>query len=111
MLDRRIALTRAPATGSSSSSVSTWPDSRDSGVSGMVRSRVGVARCARSREVVVKILADVQPVPPVGPFQPVEFEGLMVTPYVDGKSGRLAFSYRATAIVEPKTLAQVRKAA
>jgi hypothetical protein len=68
---------------------------------------------ARSREVVVKILADHQPVPPVQAFQPVEFEGLMVTPYVDGKSGRLAFSYRATGIVAPKTLAEAgsRKAA
>jgi len=68
---------------------------------------------ARSREVVVKILTDVQPVPPVGPFQPIEFEGLMVTPYVDGKSGRLAFSYRALGMTAPKTLAEAgpRKAA
>ncbi|MFI2666598.1 MULTISPECIES: transcriptional regulator [Micromonospora] len=62
---------------------------------------------ARSREVAVKILSPVQPVPPVGPFQPVEFEGLTVTPYV-GSNGRLAYSYRATALVAPKTLAESR---
>jgi hypothetical protein len=56
----------------------------------------------RSREVAVKILADVQPVPPSGDmFAPVEFEGLMVTPYANDK-GRMAFSFRATAIVAPK---------
>ncbi|MGN9803447.1 transcriptional regulator [Micromonospora sp. L32] len=60
---------------------------------------------ARSREVSVKILADVQPVPPVGPFQPVEFENLTVTPYV-GSNGRLAYSFRATALAAPKTLAE-----
>lgn len=58
---------------------------------------------SRSREVAIKILADHQPVPPVGPFQPVEFENLMVTPYV-GSNGRLAYSYRATGMVAPKGL-------
>ncbi|RAO23344.1 hypothetical protein MED15_01184 [Micromonospora noduli] len=62
---------------------------------------------SRSREVSIKVLADVQPVPPVGPFQPVEFENLMVTPYV-GSNGRLAYSYRATALTAPKTLAESR---
>ncbi|WFE32930.1 MULTISPECIES: transcriptional regulator [unclassified Micromonospora] len=62
---------------------------------------------SRSREVAIKILADVQPVPPVGPFERVEFEGLNVTPYV-GSNGRLAFSYRATGLVAPKTLAESR---
>jgi hypothetical protein len=56
----------------------------------------------RSREVAVKILADVQPVPPTGmPFEVVEFEGLMVTPYTNDK-GRMAYSLRATAIIAPK---------
>ena len=56
----------------------------------------------RSREVAVKILADVQPVPPTGGlFEPVEFEGLMVTPYANDK-GRIAFSFRATGIVAVK---------
>ncbi len=59
----------------------------------------------RSREVVVKILADRMPVPPTRtPFELVEFEGLQVTPYVDtgrcqGKGkcqARMAFSLRAT---------------
>ena len=63
---------------------------------------------ARSREVVVKILASVQPVPPVGPFQPVEFEDLMVTPYVDSKTNRMAYSFRATGLVAPKSLAETR---
>ncbi|MGX4655702.1 transcriptional regulator [Micromonospora sp. SCSIO 07396] len=65
---------------------------------------------SRSREVSIKILADHQPVPPVGPFQPVEFENLTVTPYV-GNNNRLAYSFRATALVAPKTLAETRKAA
>jgi hypothetical protein len=56
----------------------------------------------RSREVAVKILADVQPVPPsVDMFAPVEFENLTVTPYANDK-GRMAYSFRATAIVAPK---------
>src|SRR3954452_9014288 len=56
----------------------------------------------RSREVAGKILADVQPVPPTGGmFEPVEFENLMVTPYANDK-GRMAFSFRATAILAPK---------
>ena len=52
----------------------------------------------RSRETVVKILADRQPVPPTGqPFELVEFDNLQVTPYVTDK-GRMAYSLRATGI-------------
>jgi hypothetical protein len=52
----------------------------------------------RSREVVVKIIADREPVPPTrAPFEPVDFDGLQVTPYVNDK-GRMAYSLRATAI-------------
>jgi hypothetical protein len=53
-------------------------------------------------EVTVKIDADQCPVPPegpmVGPFRPVAFDGLTITPYVDenGKRPRLAFSVRAS---------------
>src|SRR5215470_2009260 len=37
----------------------------------------------RSREVVVKVVADRMPVPPTrAAFEPVEFENLTVTPYV-----------------------------
>ncbi|MFD2349859.1 plasmid replication, integration and excision activator [Nonomuraea ferruginea] len=57
---------------------------------------------ARSREVAVKILADVQPVPPTGQmFEPVEFTEMTVTPYLNEKTKRLAYSYRASAIVKP----------
>jgi len=56
---------------------------------------------ARTKALKVKIAAPVQPVLPeaVGgmPFRPVEFDGMTVTPYVNDK-GRLAYSYRATAI-------------
>jgi hypothetical protein len=61
----------------------------------------------RSREVVVKVLADRQPAPPTRtPFELVEFENLTVTPYVDsgrcqgrGKcTARMAFSLRATGL-------------
>jgi hypothetical protein len=52
----------------------------------------------RSREVVVKILADREPAPPTRtPFEAVEFEGLVVTPYVTDK-GRMAYSLRAVGI-------------
>ena len=52
----------------------------------------------RSREVVVKILADRMPVPPTRtPFEAVEFDGLMVTPYVNDR-GRMAYSLRATGL-------------
>jgi hypothetical protein len=68
----------------------------------------------RSRETVVKILADRPPVPPTGtPFELVEFEGLIVTPYVDtgrcqgkGKcAARMAFSLRATGIKAARPVA------
>jgi hypothetical protein len=53
---------------------------------------------AGSRETVVKILADREPVPPTRqPFELVEFEGLQVTPYVTDK-GRMAYSLRATGL-------------
>lgn len=52
----------------------------------------------RSRETVVKILADKEPVPPTRqPFEMVEFEGMVVTPYVTDR-GRMAYSLRATGI-------------
>ena len=52
----------------------------------------------RSRETVVKILTDYQPVPPGrAPFEQVEFDGLTVTPYVNDKN-RMAYSLRATSI-------------
>jgi hypothetical protein len=69
----------------------------------------------RSRETVVKILADRQPVPPTGTqFELVEFDGLQVTPYVDsgrcqGKgrcNARMAFSLRATGIKAARPIAK-----
>ena len=52
----------------------------------------------RSREVAVKILADRMPTAPSRtPFEPVEFDGLIVTPYVTDR-GRMAYSLRATGI-------------
>lgn len=69
----------------------------------------------RSREVVVKVLADKMPVPPTRtPFELVEFEGLQVTPYVDssrcggqGKcKARMAFSLRATGIKAARPVAR-----
>lgn len=63
----------------------------------------------RSREVVVKILADRMPTPPTRqPFELVEFDGLTVTPYVTDK-GRLAFSLRARSIKPGRPLAQPSK--
>ena len=52
----------------------------------------------RSRETVVKILADRMPVPPTRVlFEAVDFDGLVVTPYVTDK-GRMAYSLRATGL-------------
>ncbi len=54
----------------------------------------------------VKFVAPHQPVPPEAPagmpFRPVEFEGLTVTPYVDEKRGRIAYSYRASGMHAPQ---------
>jgi hypothetical protein len=72
----------------------------------------------RSREVVVKLLADREPqVPGNGQFVPVEFDGLTITPYVDssrcngqGKCrARGAFSLRATAIRPARPAPQAGK--
>ncbi len=55
----------------------------------------------RPRETTVKIVSDHQPHPPTGaPFEPVEFVGMTVTPYV-ANNGRLAYSLRATAMRAP----------
>jgi hypothetical protein len=52
----------------------------------------------RSRETVVKILADRMPAAPTrAPFELVDFDGLQVTPYVTDR-GRMAYSLRATGI-------------
>lgn len=62
----------------------------------------------KSREIVVKMSAPVQPVPPVSAFQQVEFENLTVTPWLEEKlvGGRtrsvLRFSYRATGFKDPR---------
>ncbi|MEV4065695.1 plasmid replication, integration and excision activator [Nonomuraea dietziae] len=56
---------------------------------------------ARSREVAVEILADVQPVPPTGQmFEQVEFTDMTVTPYLNEKTRRLAYSFRASGMVK-----------
>ena len=69
---------------------------------------------ARDKSVRVKILAEVQPVPPEAvpgtPVRPAVFENLTATPYVattaTGRT-RLAWSFKATAMTAPTT---VRKA-
>ena len=52
---------------------------------------------AGKREVKVKVAADVQPVPPGGLGQAVEFDGLQVIPYLDTNrtKPRVAIAYRA----------------
>ncbi len=62
----------------------------------------------RSHEVAVKILADQKPQPPVRGFDLVEFDGLMVTPYVTDK-GRMAYSLRATAVRAARPVGQAGK--
>ena len=53
---------------------------------------------AGKREVKVKVAADVQPVPPAGLGQAVEFDGLQVIPYMDTNrtKPRVGIAYRAT---------------
>jgi hypothetical protein len=77
-----------------------------------------------SKEVKVKVVAPVQPVPPspVVPGYPpmVEFTGLTLTPYVDSQRckgasakcrARLAWSMRATQMTEPQSAGKSAKAA
>ncbi|GAB2674735.1 plasmid replication, integration and excision activator [Thalassiella azotivora] len=58
-------------------------------------------------EVVVKVAAEVQPVPPDAlpgmPFRPVVFEGLTVTPWIDDRGNRpkIGYSFRATSMHAP----------
>jgi hypothetical protein len=64
----------------------------------------------RSREVVVKVVADRMPVPPTrAQFEPVEFENLTVTPYVIDRTKRLGYSLRATGIKAGRPMAQPGK--
>ncbi|MCL2092504.1 MAG: plasmid replication, integration and excision activator [Micrococcales bacterium] len=66
--------------------------------------------------VVVKVAAAHQPVPPKNtsgfPWVPVEFVGLTATPYVDdnGNRPRLAWSLRASGMVEPGKSGSEQKA-
>src|ERR1700748_1760698 len=69
----------------------------------------------RSRETVVKLLADREPTAPTGiPFELVEFDNLQVTPYVDSGrcqgqgrcAARMAFSLRATGIKAARSSAK-----
>jgi hypothetical protein len=62
--------------------------------------------CRKSdKTVTVKIASAYQPVPPAAadgmPFAAVEFELLTVTPYVDDKRGRVAYSLRAREMRAP----------
>lgn len=62
----------------------------------------------RDTAVTVKFLAKVQPVPPPNesglPWTPVEFTGLTALAWIDdsGVRPRIAWSYRAEGMVEPK---------
>lgn len=60
-----------------------------------------------AKTVTVKLIATHQPVPPEAPagmpFRPVEFDGLTVTPYLDDKRNRVAYSIRATEMRAPST--------
>src|SRR6478672_7143112 len=59
-------------------------------------------------ELVIKIAADVQPVPPPLmeglPFRPITFEGLTLTAWIDDSRNRskVAWSIRATGLAAPK---------
>jgi hypothetical protein len=63
-------------------------------------------------EFKVKIAAPQQPVPPAKtpgfPYAPAEFDGLTVTPYANNK-GRVAYSFRASAMRAPGSTKSVRQ--
>ncbi|WP_055483141.1 hypothetical protein [Sphaerimonospora mesophila] len=63
------------------------------------------------KTVAVKIITPVQPVPPAQmpglPFTPVEFDGITVTPYVNG-NGRLAYSIRVREMRAPRSAATTK---
>ena len=62
---------------------------------------------AREKTFRVKIVAEVQPVPPEAlaqvPIRPVVLEGLTVTPYIKecGPRPRIAYSLRCTGLADP----------
>jgi hypothetical protein len=64
-------------------------------------------------EFKVKITAPQQPVPPPKtpgfPYAPAEFDGLTITPYANAK-GRVAYSFRATAMRAPGGTAAPKQA-
>lgn len=66
----------------------------------------------RDKTVVVKIIAQHQPVPPANksgfPFTPVVFEGLTLTPWIDDNGARpkLAWSIKATRFANTDTPAR-----
>ena len=67
-----------------------------------------------AKTVTVKVSAEHQPVLPDSgglPFVPVEFTGMTVTPYVDSRSGRMAYSFRADGVKAPTTKAHDEAAA
>jgi hypothetical protein len=57
------------------------------------------------KTLTIKIAAPHQPVPPEAaagmPFPAVEFDGLTVTPYLDDKRNRVAYSFRAQLMRAP----------
>ena len=69
---------------------------------------------ARDKTVIVKLVAQHQPVPPENksglPFTPVRFTGLTVTPWVDdkGPKAKLAYSLRATGFADPTATPSTR---
>ena len=61
---------------------------------------------ARTKTFKVKVVAEVQPVPPAAladaPIRPLVLEGLTVTPYIaDGPRPRIAYSLKCTGLAAP----------
>jgi hypothetical protein len=80
---------------------------RDSGLPMWSVSVLDADPGARKTEktLTVKFAAPHQPVPPEAaagmPFPAVEFDGLVITPYLDDKRGRVAYSLRAAHMRAP----------
>ncbi|HZZ50849.1 MAG TPA: plasmid replication, integration and excision activator [Pseudonocardia sp.] len=80
---------------------------RDSGLPVWSVSVLDADPMARKNDktLTVKIASEYQPVPPEAvagmPFVAVAFTGLTVTPYVDDKRGRVAYSLRAVEMSAP----------
>ena len=83
-----------------------WARDKDSGAFVWQVTVVDCDPDARDKMIKIKVSSPVQPVPPAPlqglPFIPVEFDGMTVTPWLNG--GRIAYSVRAQEMHAPRAI-------